>query len=86
MTEMFMQPVHPGVEATQMRLISCSQLIRNIISLLILKGLQRKLLSETKHPIVFALDVTGSIGDWTKVIMGGSRLSTTSYPCSTARL
>lgn len=27
-----------------------------------------KMTCEHKHPIVFALDVTGSMGDWTKVI------------------
>ena len=43
-------------------------------------------MSETKHPIVFALDVTGSMGDWTKVRMGDSRSSTTSCPCSMGRL
>ncbi len=26
-----------------------------------------KLESDAKHPIIFALDVTGSMGDWTKV-------------------
>ena len=47
---------------------------------------EKKLMSETKHPIVFALDVTGSMGDWTKVRMGDSRSSTTSCPCSMGRL
>ena len=29
---------------------------------------ERQLLSSHKHPIVFALDVSGSMGDWPKVI------------------
>ncbi len=29
----------------------------------------QKQISTRKHPIVFALDVTGSMGDWSKVII-----------------
>lgn len=33
-----------------------------------LKWKENKLKANIKHPIVFALDVTGSMGDWTKII------------------
>jgi Mg-chelatase subunit ChlD len=29
---------------------------------------EKNLISENRNPIVFALDVTGSMGDWSKVI------------------
>ncbi len=44
-----------------------------------------KLETDAAHPIIFALDVTGSMGDWTKVSSCTIRLFTTNYPCSTAR-
>jgi hypothetical protein len=49
---------------------------------------EENLKSENRHPIVFALDVTGSMGNWTKVNYSSylSRLFMTKCQCSTDRL
>ena len=43
---------------------------------------EEKLRCENLNPIVFALDVTGSMGDWTKVIIFYFRLFMIKCQCS----
>jgi hypothetical protein len=48
---------------------------------------EENLQCDMRHPIVFALDVTGSMGDWTRVIFFLIfRLFMIRCPCFTARL